>query len=99
MAGSIISKVKRKAVNMEKFEILQRKLVPLWQMIGSKLDGVDEEGNTVVVVPSLTVDIDFPSSAQQAYEERLLFMLFLFLNPIVYIFQPHDVRRCASFLF
>jgi hypothetical protein len=66
---------------MEKFDELQKKLVPMWKMIGSELDSADEDANTVVVVPSLSVDIELTSSAQQAYEERLLFMLFLLRQP------------------
>jgi hypothetical protein len=53
-------------------------------MIGrSDPGGPLEEENTIVVVPSLTVDIDLPSSAVQAYEERFLFMLFVLRQPLV----------------
>jgi hypothetical protein len=67
-----------------RFEHLQRKLVPLWELIGrSDPGGPPEADNTVVVVPSLTVDVDFPTAAQQAYEERFLFMLFLLRQPLI----------------
>jgi len=65
------------------FNELQRKLVPLWKQIGRTDPGgnILEEENTVVVVPSLTVDIEFDHASQQAYEERMLFMLFLLSQP------------------
>ena len=70
------------------FDQIQNKLVDMWQMIGSGLDDDPEEKHTVVVVPSLTVDIEFSVSALQAYEERMLFMLFLLRKPgirLIYI--------------
>jgi hypothetical protein len=36
-----------------------------------------QQPNTVVVVPSLTIDFEIPTVKQQAYEERFLFMLFI----------------------
>lgn len=61
----------------ERFAALQRKLVPLWSSI-EKLSG-DEQ--TIVVVPSLTVDYDIRGSVLQAYEERFLFLLLLLRQP------------------
>ena len=71
----------------EKFDALQKKLVPLWEQIGRSDPGGDfiEEENTMVVLPSLTVDLEFEFAAQQAYEERMLFMLFLLRQPHVRI--------------
>jgi hypothetical protein len=67
-----------------RFDELQSKLVSLWRLIGrSDPGGPLEDENTVVVVPSMTVDIELSSSAQQAYEERFLFMLFLLRQPLV----------------
>ncbi|HNB50662.1 MAG TPA: peptide ligase PGM1-related protein [Anaerolineales bacterium] len=73
-----------------RFDELQAKLVPLWQHIGRTDPGSHhlEDPNTIVVMPSMTVDvaIDFPS--QQGYEERMLFMLFLLRQPrirLIYI--------------
>lgn len=64
------------------FDQLQRKLTPLWAMIGrSDPGGPLEEDNTIVVVPSLTVDLELSAAVQQAYEERFLFMLFLLRQP------------------
>jgi hypothetical protein len=67
-----------------RFEQLQRKLEPLWEMIGrTDPGGPIEAENTIVVVPSLTVDMALPSSQQQAYEERFLFMLFTLRQPLI----------------
>ncbi|MBT3187416.1 MAG: hypothetical protein HN736_04115 [Anaerolineae bacterium] len=71
----------------KKFDVLQKKLVPLWEQIGSSDPGGTfiEDENTMVVLPSLTVDIKLDFAAQQAYEERMLFMLFLLRQPHVRI--------------
>ena len=67
-----------------RFDELQRKLVPLWHLIGrSDPGGFAQEENTIVVVPSLTVDLELKSSLTQAFEERFLFMLFLLRQPRV----------------
>src|SRR5512139_914925 len=64
------------------FDQLQKKLVPLWQMIGrTDPGGPIEEDNTIVVLPSLTADVQLSAALQQAYEERFLFMLFLLRQP------------------
>lgn len=63
-----------------RFQTLQEKLVPLWEMINA----LDESSGaqTVVVVPSLTVDMAFlQGSVLQAYEERFLFLLLLLRQP------------------
>jgi len=68
----------------ERFEALQRKLVPLWRSIRA----MGEEEQTIVVVPSLTVDKIFRGTEQQAYEERFLFLLLLLRQPrarLVYV--------------
>jgi hypothetical protein len=58
------------------FDELQRKLVPLWESIGrTDPGGALEEENTVVVIPSLSVDFRMSGSELQAYEERFMFML------------------------
>ena len=62
---------------MDPFERLQGKLAAMWEEIGSAVSAAEDEKRSIVVVPSLSVDMEFPSAAQQAYEERLLFMLFL----------------------
>ena len=65
------------AETQAKFEALQRKLVPLWHSIRTM--GDDEQ--TIVVVPSLSVDKVFRGAEQQAYEERFLFLLLLLRQP------------------
>ncbi len=71
----------------KKFDLLQEKLIPLWEQIGRSDPGGDfiEDENTMVVLPSLTVDVKMDFAAQQAYEERMLFMLFLLRQPKVRI--------------
>lgn len=65
-----------------RFDELQRKLVPLWRMIGRTAPGGEvQESNTLVVLPSLTVEVDIPGSMHQVYEERFLFMTFLLRQP------------------
>ena len=60
------------------FVALQAKLPAMWREIGrTDPGGAQQKENTVVVVPSLTVDMDIPTVKQQGYEERLLFLLFL----------------------
>ncbi len=65
------------------FDELQQKLIPLWEEIGrSDLGGhILEKENTLVVLPSLTVDVKLDFASQQAYEERMLFMLFVLRQP------------------
>ena len=59
------------------FDRLQEKLVPLWRSIQS----FNQDEQTIVVVPSLTIDFDCSSSELQAYEERFLFLLLLLRQP------------------
>lgn len=64
------------------FDRLQEKLVPLWKEIGrSDPGGPVQEENTVVVVPSLSVDLEINAELQRAYEEHFLFLLFLLRQP------------------
>ncbi len=64
------------------FNRLQAKLPAMWADIGANDPGgrVQKPG-TVVVIPSLSVDLEIPTVEQQAYEERFLFMLFLLGQP------------------
>src|SRR5438105_5767818 len=59
------------------FDRLQKKLVPLWQSIQS----FNQDEQTIVVVPSLTIDFECSSSELQAYDERCLFLLLLLRQP------------------
>src|ERR1041385_5685250 len=66
------------------FDRLQKKLVPLWQSI----QAFNQDEQTIVVVPSLTIDFDCSSSELQAYEERFLFLLLLLRQPrarVIYV--------------
>src|SRR5215471_9007451 len=66
------------------FERLQKKLVPLWKSIQS----FNQDEQTIVVVPSMTIDFECSSSELQAYEERFLFLLLLLRQPrarLVYV--------------
>ena len=69
----------------ERFDELQRKLVPLWKSI----ERLNQDEQTIVVVPSLSLDFEGARGAKlQAYEERFLFLLFLLRQPrarLVYV--------------
>lgn len=68
----------------QRFDALQERLVPLWRSI-RELTG-DEQ--TIVVLPSLTVDFPLEGALLQAYEERFLFLLLLLRQPrarLVYV--------------
>jgi hypothetical protein len=66
----------------QSFDQLQTRLVPMWQMIGrTDLGGPIEEANTIIVIPSMTVEVEMNIADQQAYEERFLFMLLLLRQP------------------
>lgn len=63
---------------------LQRSLIPLWETIGHPIiGGFTQVQNTVVVVPSLSLDVAFDVATLRAYEERFLCMLFLLRQPNV----------------
>jgi hypothetical protein len=59
------------------YDALQAKLVPLW----SSLNHLNNDEQTIVVVPSADVDVELSASELQAYEERYLFLLFLLRQP------------------
>lgn len=60
-----------------RFEVLQQQMATLWPTI-SHLTADDQ---TIVVVPSLSLDLSLPGSQLQAYEERFLFLLLLLRQP------------------
>ena len=67
-----------------RFQVLQRKLVPLWKSISR----FNNDEQTIVVVPSLDVAMELTGSEMQAYEERMLFLLLLLRQPcarLVYV--------------
>jgi hypothetical protein len=67
-----------------RFDALQTKLPSLWQTINH----FNSDEQTIVVIPSLTVDFPLEGSILQAYEERFLFLLLLLRQPrarLVYV--------------
>lgn len=60
-----------------RFDTLQTKLVELWKFIQS----LNQDEQTIVVVPSMSIDSDLPGAEMQAYEERFLFLLLLLRQP------------------
>lgn len=75
---------------LSRFDALQEKLGPLWQHIGRSDLGSSElqEPHTLVVVPSVTSDLDLDYPSQQGYEERMLFLLLILRQPhlrVVYL--------------
>lgn len=61
---------------ISQFRELQKKLVPLWKSISS----ITPDEQTIVVVPSISLDASL-GAAMQAYEERFLFLLLLLRQP------------------
>jgi len=64
-----------------RFDALQRGLGEQWKLIRS----MNQLEQTMVVVPSVSVDLDVPATVLQAYEERLLFLLLLLRKPRAHI--------------
>jgi len=69
----------------DRFEALQRKLLPLWRSI----ETMNQDEQTIVVVPSMSVrETIMPGTVIQAFEERFLFLLLLLRQPrarLVYV--------------
>ena len=59
------------------FDRLQEKLVPLWKSI----ECFNQDPQTIVVVPSMSIDPLGGGAVMQAYEERFLFLLLLLRQP------------------
>ncbi len=72
----IILVIVRAGVDAE-FDALQQKLVPLWRSIRA----LNRDAQTIVVVPSLSLESTIQGVRQQAYEERFLFLLLLLRQP------------------
>jgi len=61
-----------------RFDALQERLVPLW----SSMQEMTDDAQTIVVVPSLSLDlVEGSGLIVQPYEERYLFLLFLLRQP------------------
>src|SRR6476659_8558169 len=66
------------------FDRLQKKLVPLWKSI----ERFNQDPQTIVVVPSMSIDAIDSGAVMQAYEERFLFLLLLLRQPrarVIYV--------------
>src|SRR5256712_4710120 len=63
--------------SQDQFDRLQKKLVPLWKSI----EHFNQDPQTIVVVPSMSVDLTGAGAVVQAYEERYLFLLLLLRQP------------------
>ena len=61
----------------KRFDTLQEALIPLWKSISQ----LNQDEQTIVVVPSVSLDFALRPSEMQAYEERLLFLLLLLRQP------------------
>src|SRR5499433_3720887 len=70
--------------SQEQFDRLQKKLIPLWKSI----ERFNQDPQTIVVVPSMSIDAIGSGAVMQAYEERFLFLLLLLRQPrarLVYV--------------
>src|SRR6266496_3385886 len=65
------------SVSQSEFDQLQKKLVPLWKSI----ERFNQDPQTIVVVPSMSIDAIDSGAVMQAYEERFLFLLLLLRQP------------------
>src|SRR5213083_2870393 len=65
------------SVSEGEFDRLQKKLVPLWKSI----ERFNQDAQTIVVVPSMSIDAIDSGAVMQAYEERFLFLLLLLRQP------------------
>src|SRR5213594_4185946 len=65
------------SVSQSEFDQLQNKLVPLWKSI----ERFNQDPQTIVVVPSMSIDAIGSGAVMQAYEERFLFLLLLLRQP------------------
>src|SRR5437773_8465588 len=65
------------SASQSEFDQLQKKLVPLWKSI----ERLNQDPQTIVVVPSMSIDAIGSGAVMQAYEERFLFLLLLLRQP------------------
>jgi pheganomycin biosynthesis PGM1-like protein len=72
-----MSEQKLAADSQAEFDQLQKKLVPLWKSI----ERLNQDPQTIVVVPSMSIDAIGSGAVMQAYEERFLFLLLLLRQP------------------
>jgi hypothetical protein len=72
-----MSEQKLAADSQAEFDQLQKKLVPLWKSI----ERFNQDPQTIVVVPSMSIEAIGSGAVMQAYEERFLFLLLLLRQP------------------
>ena len=72
-----MSEAEVSAESNAQFDRLQEKLVPLWKSI----ECFNQDPQTIVVVPSMSIDPLGGGAVMQAYEERFLFLLLLLRQP------------------
>src|SRR5947208_4188864 len=72
-----MSESKPAADSQADFDQLQKKLVPLWKSI----ERFNQDPQTIVVVPSMSIDAINSGAVIHAYEERFLFLLLLLRQP------------------
>ena len=60
-----------------RFDLLQKKLEPLWRSI----ECFNQDEQTIVVVPSISLEMAVTGFEVQGYEERFLFLLLLLAQP------------------
>src|SRR5205809_4198393 len=65
------------SVSQAEFDQLQKKLVPLWKSI----ERFSQDPQTIVVVPSMSIDAIGSGAVMKAYDERYLFLLLLLRQP------------------
>src|SRR5438309_10218396 len=72
-----MSEQKLAADSQAEFDQLEKKLVPLWKSI----ERFSQDPQTIIVVPSMSIDAVGSGAVMQAYEERFLFLLLLLRQP------------------
>src|SRR5437870_780636 len=72
-----MAKPKVASESKDQFDHLQKKLVPLWKSI----ERFNQDPQTIVVVPSISIEAIGEGAVMQAYEERFLFLLLLLRQP------------------
>src|SRR5438309_6214506 len=75
--SQVISEREPATDSQAEFDQLQKKLVPLWKSI----ERLNQDPQTIVVVPSMSIDAISSGAVMQAYEERFLFLLLLLRQP------------------
>jgi len=76
-SSALMSEPETPKASSAEFDQLQKKLVPLWKSI----ERFNQDPQTIVVVPSMSIDAIDSGAVIQAYEERFLFLLLLLRQP------------------